>query len=332
MEPLIHAAILAAGLGTRMKSKTAKVLHRAGGLCLAEYVVRAALPLTSPERIHVVVGHQADRVKAVLAPYGVSFAEQAEQLGTGHAVMMCRDAKDAREGYWLVAYGDCPLLATATLRGLLEAQQRGTAAATLISACPENARGYGRLLRDGEFVKAIVEEKAATAGQKAIREVNAGIYCFDAGLLWKHIEELRPNPASGEIYLTDIVETFVGHGLRVAARQLEDPREVLGINDRVELAEVDQILRDRKARELMLDGVTIERPDTVSIDCDVTVGRDTIVGPFAQLLGRTRVGEDCQIGAGAMIRDSVLDDGSVVPPFTLLNNSRLERGEAVGCR
>ena len=179
-------------------------------------------------------------------------------------------------------------------------------------------------------VTAIVEQKAATDEQKKIQVINSGIYCFRAPLLWKHIVEIQPNAASGELYLTDMAEILTRHGHRVGALHIDDPDELLGINTRVELAEADRVLRERKCRELMLAGVTIERPETVTIDMHVRVGPDTVMEPFARLLGATEIGEDCRIGAGAILESAVLADRVVIAPYTLVANSRIETGAQVG--
>ena len=331
MDSQINIIILAAGLGTRMKSRRAKVLHRAGGLTLVEHVVNTALELTTPERITVVVGHQAQEVKAALARHQVRFVHQAEQKGTGHAVMMCRDSLAAAPGYTVVIYGDGPLLSAATLSRLIEAQQRSDAAATLITTVLPHPRGYGRVLLDDRgMVKAIVEEKAATPEQLQMRLVNSGIYCFRTTLLCKHIAEIEPNAASGEYYLTDLPEIFARHGEAVAAMQIDNSAELLGINTRAELAEIDRILRDRKSNELLLAGVTIEKPETATIDATVRVGMDTELGPFVQVLGETVIGENCRIGACSIVRNCVLADGVVIEPFTFLADSRVETGSHIG--
>lgn len=331
MEHSVSVAILAAGLGTRMKSKKAKVLHRAGGLILAEHVVRAATAIAPAGRIAVVVGHQGDQVRAALPHSGLAFAEQTEQKGTGHALLMARAALEPHGGRVVVLYGDSPLLLGDTLRRLIAEHEASGAAATVISTHLADPTGYGRIVRDGSgAVAAIVEEKAATPEQRAIREINSGIYCFEADLLWSLLPSIAPNPASGEIYLTDMVEALNRRGKRVQPMVIEDASELLGINTRVELAEADTILRDRKTRELMLDGVTIERPATVTIDMDVRIGRDTVVEPFAQILGNTVVGEDCRIGTGAIIRDSTLDAGVQVEAYTIIRTSRLETGAQAG--
>jgi bifunctional UDP-N-acetylglucosamine pyrophosphorylase/glucosamine-1-phosphate N-acetyltransferase len=319
--------ILAAGLGTRMKSKHAKVLHRAGGLTLVEQVVGVARALAPYGRIVVVTGYQAEKVEALLKPLGVGFVRQQGQNGTGHALASCRDAVP-HDGLLTVLYGDTPLLTAATLERLRDKQTASDAAATLITTNLADPTGYGRILVDGEGnVTQIVEEKAATPLQRTITLINSGIYCFRSELLWKYIGEIVPNQASGELYLTDMAEIFASHALRVRPMQVDDPAELLGINTRVELAEADRILRARKSEKLMLAGVTIERPETVTIDPHVEAGTDTVIEPFVRLLGATSIGEDCRIGAGAILENAILGDRVVVAPYTLIADSRVD-GEA----
>lgn len=330
MNDNLTIVILAAGLGTRMRSKKAKVLHRAGGLTLVEHAVNTALELTTPERVIVVVGHQADQVRAALAGKGVKFVLQTEQKGTGHALAVCRDAAPP-DGYLALMYGDGPLLTARTLRRLVEAERESGAGATLITTVLPDPTGYGRIIFDAERnVAAIVEEKPATPEQRKLKEVNPGIYCFDAGLLWRHIEEIQPNFASGEYYLTDMPEILHRAGHRVRPIFVEDWTELMGINTRAELAQVDRILRDRVTTRLMLEGVTIVKPETVTIDASVKIGRDTIVEPFAQILGRTVIGEDCRIGACSVIADSELGDGVEILQFTIVGTSKVGSGSHVG--
>ncbi len=323
--------VLAAGLGTRMKSKKAKVLHRAGGRTLIEHVVRMCCRVAPPENVVVVVGHQAEQVQEAVRGYGVRFAVQTEQLGTGHAVMAARAAVEGRAGYVAVLYGDGPLLEEATLRALIEKEQGSTAAATIITTVLDDPTGYGRVITDAEGrIQRVVEQKAATPEQLEIKVVNSGIYCFRAELLWKHITELTTDNPAGEYYLTDMVEVLRRAGYDVETMMVEDSSQLLGINTRVELATVDRILRERKVREVMLAGVTVEKPETVTIDPDVEIGRDTVVGPFAQLLGRTRIGEDCVIGAGSLVSDSDLADAVEVGPLTVIHDSKIGPGARVG--
>jgi len=331
MKPPVNVVILAAGLGTRMKSKRAKVLHRAGGLTLIEQVVRTAQRVTTPDHITVVVGHQAEEVKTLLAPSGVQFVHQAEQKGTGHALLLCRDSLAAQGGLVATLYGDAPLFASDTLRQLVERQSNSDAAATVVMARVDDPTGYGRMvIGDDGKLKAIVEQKAATPEQLAIQRINSGIYCFGADLLWKHITAIGTNNPAKEYYLTDLVEIFNGAGHWVAAMEVADANEVLGINTRAELAIVDRIFRERKNRQLMLDGVTIEKPETVTIDGSVQIGRDTIVEPFAQILGNTVIGEDCRIGACSIVANSKLADGVEIAQFTSVADSELAAGVRVG--
>lgn len=330
MTPPINLVILAAGLGTRMKSKRAKVLHRAGGRTLIEHVVQTALGISPPDHITVVLGHQAEQVKAALAGTPVRFVEQSEQKGTGHAVLMCRDSLASQGGLVVVLYGDCPLLSQATLRSLVNSQAGSEAAATLITTRLPDPTGYGRILLHRGRVKAIVEQKAATKEQLAIQLINPGIYCFRAELLWKHIREIRPDNPAHEYYLTDMAEILNKAGHTVAALELDNPDELLGINTRVELAAVDKIFRERKVRELMLEGVTIIKPETVTIDCGVCIGADSTIEPFAQILGRTAIGADCRIGACSILQNAELADQVEVAPFTCIADSHIAPGVHVG--
>ena len=331
MQTPVTVVILAAGLGIRMKSRQAKVLHRAGGKTLVEHVVGTALAVAPAERIFVVVGNQADQVRQALAAYGVGFIEQADQRGTGHAVIVGRGQLAGLGGFLMVLYGDSPLLRAETLQKLIAAQASSSGAATLLTAEMTDPTGYGRVIRDIRGrVAQIVEQKVATPEQLAIREANMGIYCFRADLFWNHVDELAPNNPAQELYLTDMAAILTNAGYKVKALRIDDAREALGINDRVELAEVDRLLRDRKLRELMLSGVTIEKPETVTIDADVRIGIDTIIEPFARILGRTTIGENCRIGACSIVRNSELADAVEINPFTFVTDSRLESGVQAG--
>ncbi len=331
METPVTVVILAAGLGTRMKSRKAKVLHRAGGRTLVEHVVATAGELAPPERVFVVVGHQAAEVRKLLAPRGVGFIEQTEQKGTGHAVLVGRQSLSQLPGYLVIVYGDGPLLQAATLRQLIAEAEGSNAAAVLLSAVMPDPTGYGRVVRDRSgHVAAIVEQKAATPDQLAIREANMGIYCFHNELFWKHAGEIRPDNPAREYYLTDMVEILRRAGQSIEAVQIEDPREALGINDRVELADADRLLRLRKMREVLLSGVTVEKPETVTIDADVCIGMDTVVEPFVRLLGHTRIGENCRIGACAIVENADLGDEVEVGAFTMVAESRVGRAARIG--
>ncbi len=331
MQPDVSVVILAAGLGTRMKSSLAKVLHRAGGAPLIEHVVRAARAAAPPERIVVVTGHQSADVEAAVARHGVRFQLQAEQKGTGHALAVCRAQPGLGSGLLLVLYGDCPLLQPSTLSGLIEAHRASGAAAAVLTARLPDPSGYGRILRDSQGrVAAIVEQKDATPEQRAVEEINSGIYCFDSAALWPRLDRLQPSPVTGELYLTDVIALLRRDGLFTVPFLIGDPAEVLGINTRAELAEADGILRARKARALMLDGVTIEKPETVSIDLDVEIGRDAVIGPFAQLLGATRIAPGARVGACSILINALIGEGAEVLPFCHIEDSRLAPGSRVG--
>jgi bifunctional UDP-N-acetylglucosamine pyrophosphorylase/glucosamine-1-phosphate N-acetyltransferase len=321
----VTIVILAAGLGTRMKSRHAKVLHPAGGRTLIGHSVKTALTLARPERVFVVVGHQAERVRENVAATGVRFIHQTEQKGTGHAILCGRDALEQYGGRLLVFYGDCPLILPTTLDAFLES------GATLITTLLDDPTGYGRVVRDrGGAVQAIVEQKAATPEQLAIREINAGIYCFQAETFWRLAGRMTTDNPAGEYYLTDMIAILNGDGFPVNARVVDDSAELLGINNRVELAAADHVLRARKVRQLMLDGVTIEKPETVTVDDPVRVGMDSTIGPFAQLRGNTVVGENCRIGACSIIEDSELGADVEIGAFTTVGTSTLERGATAG--
>ena len=324
--------ILAAGLGTRMKSKRAKVLHRAGGLPLVEHVIRAAKAVAAPERIFVVTGHQAEAVEAALAHHpGLQFARQLEQKGTGHALAQCADKAANLDGQLMVLVGDAPLLTAETLVRLRDQQASAGTGGTLISTTVPDPTGYGRVILDyrGD-VSAIVEHKACTPEQLEIDVINSAIYCLQADLVWKNLASITPHPASGEYYLTDIFEILRKQGHRMGAMHLADPNELLGINTRVELAEADAILRARKRRALMLAGVTIEQPESVTIDMDVAVGQDTVIEPNVRLLGATSIGEECRIGAGSILENMAVDGSVTIHAYSHLVQSHISTKAEVG--
>ncbi len=331
----LSIAILAAGLGTRMKSKLAKVLHQAGGRTLIEHVVGTASKLVSPERIFVVVGHQADAVRKVVTSRKgcerVGFIQQTEQLGTGHAIMIGREALAGGAKNLIVLYGDGPLITEGTLRGLVDQHAAGNAAVTLLTTELDDPAGYGRIIRgvDSQLVE-IVEQKACTPAQAAIKEINPGIYIFKTKALFDHIGELQTNNPAKEYYLTDMAGILRTAGLGVDTRKAPDAQEVLGINTRLELAAMDALFRDRKAGELMLAGVTILRPETCAIDAEVEIGPDTVIGPSVALYGSTKIGENCVVRPFTTIRDSVVEDGVVIEESCWLEQARVETGAKVG--
>ena len=324
-------AILAAGLGTRMKSNLAKVLHRAGGFTLVEHAIRAARAVAEPGDIVTIVGHQADAVKKLIAPYGVGSALQTEQRGTGHALAMCKPLLEGAGGRLVVLYGDVPLLSGATIQRLVDVYDKSGKAGIVITCELEDPTGYGRIVRaeDGT-VAAIVEQKAANAGQLAIREMNSGIYCFNADLVWKHLSEIGTANPAGEYYLTDIVEILRKYGHGVMPMLIDDFSQILGINNRVELSQVDEILRRRKTHELMIEGVTIERPDSVVIDMDVRVERDVVLESGVRLLGTTTIGEGAVIGAGSVLTNAVIGERVSIGPYTVISDSEVGEDAHVG--
>ena len=328
--PDFAIVILAAGKGTRLKSSLAKVLHRAGGRSLVENVVRACLPLKAREMI-AVVGYQADDVTAAVAPLGVKVALQNPQRGTGHAMLVGRPAFRSRAKFAIVLPGDAPLIRTETIAALARAHRESDAAATILSAEIENPAGYGRIVRgDDGSVSAIVEDSAVTGEQRAIREINSSIYCFTLEKLWPCLGLLKPLNAHKEIYLTDTVAVLRQKGDNVQAVLAADPDEVLGCNTRADLAAVDAVLRRRKRAAVMDAGVTIELPETVLIDSEVSVGADTRIEPGVQLVGKTRIGAGCTIRTGSILSDTVLEENVVIKPYSVINASHLSRGTQVG--
>jgi bifunctional UDP-N-acetylglucosamine pyrophosphorylase/glucosamine-1-phosphate N-acetyltransferase len=324
MRDNVTVVILAAGLGTRMRSEKAKVLHEAGGDTILNHVIRAALQIASAERIVAVVGHQAERVKKSVTFPGVRFAEQREQKGTGHAMLCAREQAENGAGELLILNGDGPLLKASTLQRLMAVERPGKLGGAILTTEMPDPTGYGRIMRDRDgLVAAIVEQKSATPEQLAIHEINPGVYRFDAGLFWQHIGEVSPNNAAKEYYLTDMIAILTAHGFPIAPLLVPDETELLGINTRVELAAADKVLRARKTTELMLAGVTIENPESVLVDVDVQVGEDTIIESQVQLRGRTRVGSGCRIGAGSIVRDCEIGDGVVLFPYVCAEASKI---------
>jgi bifunctional UDP-N-acetylglucosamine pyrophosphorylase/glucosamine-1-phosphate N-acetyltransferase len=281
--------VLAAGKGTRLKSSLAKVLHRAGGRTLVEQVVRACEPLKARETA-VVVGHQAEQVRAVVEPLGAVTVLQQPQNGTGHAMQVAKRAL-GRAKVAIVLPGDAPLVRTETLKALIAAHRGGNAAATILTAVLADPSGYGRILRKSETtVSAIVEESQLADEQREINEINSSIYCFTLEKLWPALAHVKPNNKHHELYLTDAVAVMNAKGDTVLAHVAGDSREVLGCNTRADLAEVDRVFREWKRNALMDAGVTIQLPETVLIDPDVTAGEDTVIEPGVQLLGKTKMG------------------------------------------
>jgi bifunctional UDP-N-acetylglucosamine pyrophosphorylase/glucosamine-1-phosphate N-acetyltransferase len=322
--------ILAAGKATRFKSEHSKMLHRLAGPLLGEYIVRAAQG-AEPDCLYMTIGHEREEVRKAFARPGLVFIEQDEQLGTGHAVMTARpELEKCASPTVVVLVGDAPLLRSETLLKLVEAHRQARAAATLLTTRLDNPTGYGRIVRSGGRVRAIVEEKVATPAQKRIHEINSGILCFSRTHLLNHLAELSRDNVQKEYLLTDLVEIFNRHRLKVAAFPVADSQEVLGVNDRVELAQIEKLLRRRKAEALMREGVTVVNPDVTYIDPDVEAGQDTVIEPGANLLGRTRLGIACHIQSYCTITDSALADHVTVRPCSVIANSEIASGVTLG--
>jgi bifunctional UDP-N-acetylglucosamine pyrophosphorylase / glucosamine-1-phosphate N-acetyltransferase len=329
--PRVAIAIMAAGKGTRLKSKHPKVLHEVGGKPILAHVIAAAQKVVPAKDIFVIVGHEAERVREAVAGTGVNFVLQAEQRGTGHALMAARDALMGY-GQVIVLSGDAPLITAETIRKLSDFHAAGKATMTLLSADLDNPFGYGRVIRKarGAEVQAIVEEKSANSRQKKIREINSGFYAFDATALYQHIPQLSTANPHGEYYLTDMAGVFHRARRRVAAIKTEDAGEVLGSNTRAEMMMLDARLRLAKCRELLDAGVTVFYPHTCVIDSDVEVGADTVIEPFVQLLGRTKIGSDCQIRSYSVIENSIVGDRITIKPGTIMEDSRVHADAVIG--
>jgi len=321
--------ILAAGKGTRLKSSLAKVLHRAGGRALVEHVVAACAPLKRRKTV-VVVGYQAEQVSAVVEPLEAESVVQQPQRGTGHAMQVARRALGAAK-LALVLPGDAPLIRTETLRSMIAAHRGANAAATILSAVVSDPGGYGRILRKSETaVQAIVEESQLTDEQRELNEINSSVYCFTLEKLWPALARVKPNNQHRELYLTDAVAVLAARNETVLAHVAPDPREALGCNTRADLAEVDRIFRERKRAELMNDGVSIQLPETVLIDPEVTAGEDTVLEPAVQLLGKTKIGQRCTIRTGSVLSDMILGDNVLVEPHCVAAQSRLDDNVVIG--
>ena len=325
-----HVVILAAGKGTRMKSALPKVLHRAAGLPLIDQILRLAASI-HPSSTVVIVGHQADCVREALGERpGLRFAVQEPQLGTGHALLQAEPLLAGATGSVILLSGDVPLLRASTLAALIAAHEARTAAATVVTAEVDAPDGYGRIVREDGGIAAIVEHKDATAAQRDIREINSGIYAFDVAPLFDALRSIGSANAQGEYYLPDLVRIYRARGLVVETISVEDPREILGVNSRKELADLSSILNSRTNDALMESGVTIVDPATAFIGPDVTVGTDTVIHPGVYLEGRTAIGTACVIHSGVRIVDSTIDDGAVINNFCVITESRVAKGARVG--
>lgn len=329
--PEFAIVIMAAGKGTRLKSKRAKVLHEIAGKPLLAHVIKAAQQIVPAEHIYVIVGHQAENVRAAVGPLGVKFVVQAEQRGTGHAIMCAREQVASYQNI-LVLSGDVPLIRPETIARLRDFHRNKKAAMTILTAAPSDPFGYGRVIRAGssDRVKAIVEQKALSKSQQKEHEINSGIYAFATGPLFANIDRLKTDNAHHELYLTDMAALLVKSKATVVALKAADPGEVLGANTLAELSSLDATMRARKCADLMAAGVSIYRPETCVIDNDVEIGADTIVEPFVQILGGTIIGSDCRIRSFTVISDSQIADNVLFRPGCVVDQSTIAAGAQLG--
>ncbi len=323
----METIILAAGKGTRMKSKLPKVLHKVGGKPMLQHVINAAKSAGSTREV-VVIGSGAELVKQTFSD--VEFVLQEEQLGTGHAVLCAKENFANSEGNVMILCGDTPLFTGELLKNLIDAHEKFNAVATVLTAIMPDPKGYGRIIRaDNVDFEKIVEDKDATPEQKKIREVNAGIYCFKIKSLFAALEKVTNENSQGEYYLPDVLEILRADGGKICAVIADDYRQTLGINSRIQLAEADKILRQRKNSELMLNGVTIIDPATTYIDFDVEVGQDTIIYPNTYLEGKTKIGEDCLIGPNVRFTDMIVGN-NVTAQFSYCHEAEISDGVILG--
>jgi bifunctional UDP-N-acetylglucosamine pyrophosphorylase/glucosamine-1-phosphate N-acetyltransferase len=337
METNFGIAIMAAGKGTRLKSRRPKVLHEIGGQALLLHVIDAAKTVAPADQIFCIIGHEADKVRAAVASTGVAFVLQAEQRGTGHALQQLK-AHFAATGVTppanlLVLSGDVPLIQPATLKSLCAFHLAQHAAMTILTAIPPDPAGYGRVLRSAPGspeVTAIVEQKSLTPDQLATPEINSGIYCFQTAALFARLDSLSTNNAHGEFYLTDIAALLVAEHQLVVATVAPHVDEVLGANTIAEMMHLDAAMRLATARRLMANGVTIFRPETCVIDAQVQVGPDTILEPYVQLLRGTTVGSDCRIASYSVVDASRLGDNVLLRNGCILSESIVADGAKLG--
>jgi bifunctional UDP-N-acetylglucosamine pyrophosphorylase/glucosamine-1-phosphate N-acetyltransferase len=308
-----------------MKSGTTKLLHPVSGKPMVRYALDTALAVGAEETVFV-VGKNSQEIRDVLGEERIGYAYQAERKGTGHATLQARALLRGRFDLVLVYYGDMPLLTTHSLNRLVENQEQGRTAITMLTLISEDSMGFGRVIRarDGRVLQ-VVEEKVATPEQLAVKELNCGVYCFDAEWLWSHIDEIQLNPVAREYYLTDMVGIAVANGRRVEAIASEDPDEMIGINTRIHLARAEAVTRRRINEQIMLAGVTLQDTASTYIDAGVQIGRDTVVLANTHLTGSTVIGEGCTIGPNSVVRDSTIGNRcritvSVIEEATMEDN------------
>jgi len=326
----VHVAILAAGKGTRMKSRVPKVLHKVGGAPMIEHVLGAASTLR-PASTVVIIGHEADALRAALGRHhNLTFVVQEPQLGTGHALLTTRPALERATGTLVLLSGDVPMLSPQTLKGLVDGHTAARAAATVLTATVDDPHGYGRIVRAGQQIARIVEEKDASSAEREIREINSGIYAFALDGLFAALGKIAAENAQGEYYLPDLVAIFRQEGRTVETFTLDDPEEIRGINSRAELADMSRAMRQRKNTELMASGVTIEDPATTYIGSDVEIGADTIIHPGVTIGGATRIGSRTEVHSGVRIVNCTVGDGVTILDHCVILDSTVAAGATIG--
>lgn len=322
------AVILAAGKGTRMKSKLYKVLHPILGLSMIEHVMRA-VEGSQVDQIVTIVGHGAEAVQGLLGDRS-DYAIQAEQLGTGHAVLQAKNLMDKQVGSCLVICGDTPLLTAETLEALFDYHEAEDAKATILTAQVDDPKGYGRVIRQADgHVSHIVEDKDANSEEKQVKEINTGTYIFDNQLLFELLGQVKNDNTQGEYYLPDVIGLLKERGEKILAHVMEHPEEAIGVNDRVALAEAGRLMRNRINRHHLMNGVTLVDPLSTYIEADVQIASDTLLEAGVSLKGKTVIGQDCFIGAHSEIVDSVLAD-QVLVRQSVIENSQIGKGSDVG--
>ena len=328
--PDLQVCVLAAGRGKRMRSSRPKVLHRVLGRAMIDYVLHTVEELR-PKGIAVVTGHASEEVQAhVGQPVNLEWVIQDRQLGTGHAVRQCeqviRDVRDV-----LIVCGDTPLLRSETLAELVGNHRHNDAAVTVLTAEPGDPFGYGRIQRDDSGrVSGIVEERDASEEQRRIREVSSGIYCVRYDVLFDLLRQIGNRNAQGEYYLPDIVPLALAEGHRVEAVRMADADEMYGVNNRVQLAEVEEMMQQRIIRDWQMQGVTIEKPDTVRIEATVSLGIDVVIQAGCYLIGSTRIGDGCRIGPYSVLVDAWLDDDVDVFAFSHIQGANVGAEARIG--
>ena len=325
---MFTSVILAAGMGTRMKSKMPKVLHKVCGKPLSKWVIDAS-KAAGADKVCAVVGHKAETVKEVLGDV-CEFALQAEQKGTGHAVMQAINVIKNSKGEVVILNGDTPLITAETINKAIEYHKNNGNQATVITAILDDATGYGRIVRDNDgSVLKIVEQKDASEEEKKINEVNSGMYVFDAQSLVYALDKITPNNAQGEYYLTDTLEILLSAGKKIGGYAISDNDEIRGINDRVQLNEAEKIMQKRINEYHMRNGVTMRNPESVYIEDGVEIGNDTEICQNVTIKSGTKIGSDCVIGSGSMLDRAVIHDGVDVLSSVILE-SEVDEGTHVG--